>query len=249
MDCRTARLLLDYHRPRAAELPAEDAAELERHLASCPDCDGLCRAGQRMDDHVGRALRAVPVPDKLRDRLLGRLKTERRRVLRRKLLWSGGVAATAAAAVVAALFVVWQLTPHKPPQLDFQTVLAEQFTNYDSPSAEKVEQWFQEKRHVTMVAPTQFQYIYLAERDLGDFQGKRVPKLVFVRDTPAGVTRAHVYVLTRDQFDFDSLLALDERVSFGLRIKVLKSDSPDVKYLVIYEGENLKPLFIANDEA
>ncbi len=36
MDCKTARLLLDFYRPGATVLERADADALEGHLAACP---------------------------------------------------------------------------------------------------------------------------------------------------------------------------------------------------------------------
>ena len=70
MDCRTARLLLDFARPRPAELAAEEAAALEGHLTGCPECDSLARTERQLDgddallaayrEHFGITLRHVP---------------------------------------------------------------------------------------------------------------------------------------------------------------------------------------------
>ena len=43
MDCKTARLLLDFARPQAHELVAGRSAALESHLDRCPDCHRLAR--------------------------------------------------------------------------------------------------------------------------------------------------------------------------------------------------------------
>src|SRR5690242_15755148 len=107
MDCRTARLLLDYARPAPAELPGGDAAALEGHLTACPECEALARAERQADDRLGRAVRDVPVPDGLRDRLLARLGAERRRWYPRRLTWGGGTLAGAAAALLLA-FGLWR---------------------------------------------------------------------------------------------------------------------------------------------
>src|SRR5262249_34683822 len=154
MDCRTARLLLDFRRPRGGELPAEDAADLERHLSGCADCDAAWRAERRLDDHVGRAVRDVPLPPGLRERLLGRLEEERSAVLRRRVAWAArGVAV--AAAVLVGVFAWWHLVGSRPPELKYHELRDEDVTKYDARSAEDVQDWFRDHRQVSMVAPKQ----------------------------------------------------------------------------------------------
>ena len=65
MDCRTARHLLDYARPRVPELDRPDQEALDGHLAVCPECDALARAERQFDEHLGQAVRDVPVPQGL----------------------------------------------------------------------------------------------------------------------------------------------------------------------------------------
>src|SRR5204863_3538530 len=83
MDCRTARHLLEFSRPRASELEEQDQDALNGHLAVCPDCDAMARAEREADQHLGQAIRDVPVPHGLRERLMRRLREEREAWLRR----------------------------------------------------------------------------------------------------------------------------------------------------------------------
>src|SRR5437867_12201644 len=92
MDCRTARQLLEFARPRSLELEGSEAEALESHLADCPECGPLAQAERQIDDRVGRAMRAVVLPDGLRDRLLNGLRQDRRLARRR---WFGRVAVAA----------------------------------------------------------------------------------------------------------------------------------------------------------
>ena len=88
MDCRTARLLLDYHRPQASELASSEAGALEQHLSVCSECDALTRAERQADARLGKAMRDVPIPDRLRDRVLARLHADRRAATLNRLAWS-----------------------------------------------------------------------------------------------------------------------------------------------------------------
>ena len=77
MDCKTARLLLNFTRIDSQDLEEDEAEALASHLAGCQDCGAVTRAEQKLDDHIGRAMRHVTVPDGLRDRLLLRLANQR----------------------------------------------------------------------------------------------------------------------------------------------------------------------------
>jgi len=77
MDCKSARLLMEFARPGSAELDAGEADALQQHLADCLDCNALAAAERRADEHIGRAMRDVPLPEGLQERLLKRLTAER----------------------------------------------------------------------------------------------------------------------------------------------------------------------------
>jgi hypothetical protein len=243
MDCRTARLLLDFHRPRAGELPADEAADLERHLAGCPECDSAGRAERRLDEHIGRAVRDVPVPDGLREQLLARLKAERTAVFHRRLAWAARGGAVAAALLIGTF--VWWHYAQTPPRLDPETLLAEDFEKYDSPTPEKVQDWFKARCNVAMIAPRKFDYGHLAEYEMTTLKGKPVPKLVFHRWDESNRTRARVFVLARERFDLSDLPKVGEEVeTFGHKLTLDgPAESPDTRYLIIYEGAKLQALY------
>ena len=95
MDCRTARLLFEFARPRPAELDQQEAESLESHLRDCCESGQLARAEHEADEHLALAIQNVAAPDGLRDRIRKRTHTERRSWYRRRLR------DLAAAAVVA----------------------------------------------------------------------------------------------------------------------------------------------------
>lgn len=73
MDCRTAQQLLPYHGRAAAELTPSDAQALDVHLAECASCAAQLQTEQQLDTHFAQAVRAVPIPIGLRQRLVRRL--------------------------------------------------------------------------------------------------------------------------------------------------------------------------------
>src|SRR5262245_25872138 len=155
MDCRTARLLLDFVRPLAPELEAGEAEGLHDHLVDCPECRSIVHTERHLDDHIGQAVRAVPVPTDLQARILARLQRERKTWYRRRL-WAP---VTGAAAAVLLLAVWFGLGHHKPrvaPNLDFHALNLQAGSRPD-----QVENWFKESQHLVTVVPPQFNYNYL----------------------------------------------------------------------------------------
>lgn len=69
MDCRTARDILDVVRPGAVDPDDADVAAAATHLEDCDDCLLALRSQQALDRRIGRAIRDVPVPQGLRERL------------------------------------------------------------------------------------------------------------------------------------------------------------------------------------
>ena len=253
MDCRTARLLAEFQRPRSGELPPDEANALECHLASCPECDAAVRAERRLDEHFGPALRDVPVPDGLRERLLSRLREARLAPIRRKLAWTARGVAVAATLLIG-VFAWWYWIGSKPPHLDPETALYDDLGNYNARSAEEVQDWFRDRKHVTMLAPREFDYSYLTWCGMAPLQGKEVPLLIFQR-TEDAITRARVFVLAADQFDVGNLrieLANippaepnKEPVIESVGRKLVLHDSaeaPGTAYVIIFDGDDLKPL-------
>src|SRR5262245_5911450 len=104
MDCDNARLFLPFLTPGGKDLNGAEAAELHAHLEQCTTCNGLAMNGNRVDQSLGRAMRAVPVPAGMKERLLQRL-AEERGARRRKWLLRSAPVALAAAAVLLALFL------------------------------------------------------------------------------------------------------------------------------------------------
>ncbi len=239
MDCRTARLLLDYARPRSSELPVNEADALETHLAGCPECESLSRAERQLDAHLSRALCDVPVPDGLRSRLQTRLQAERGDRHRRLLAW--GARITAAAAVI--LVAVWLLLSwHSTVLSDIDPVAFRDRQREEDASTDrdKVERWFHKKYKVTTEAPGRFNYGLLLHRDLAYLEGKRVPMLLFNR----GEVWAKVYILSGKEWNLKNLRYHQPEESGGLTVEVWpnKPDNPNFAYLIIHQGNSLAPL-------
>lgn len=230
MDCKTARLLLEFSRPAPAELEAGDADALAGHLADCPDCDAIHQAGSAADARIGRAMRNVPVPADLRGKLLARLATDKDVWYRHRLLRVAAVAACIA--ILATLgHIFWN---YRPP-VDLAIALSQEVPQ----SPEEVERWFKEQAHVDMTAPAEFNYATLTHWSMAVYQGKQVPLLVFSNGTDS----ASIYVLSSRQFNLESLGNTPDSLSGHFNVKVLGYVPGDAyAYVAVYT--NLKPFLI-----
>jgi hypothetical protein len=197
MDCRTARLLLAFSRPGGSELRPAEAAELETHLHTCPECDALARSERRVDEHLGQTVRDVPLPVGLRQRIMDRLRKDRAASRRRWLVRAGSVAA--AVGLVALSGLLWAAL--SVPALPVEQILNDAHEFQASRDSANVTRWFQEKYHVSAEAPREIgdvplNYFYLADYGLESLQGKLVPRLLFVR----GSNSARIYLVSDWQF-------------------------------------------------
>src|SRR5262245_60926337 len=221
MDCNYARLLLTFARDHA-DLDQSEADLLEEHLNQCVECQVLSASERQADAALAKAMNAVPTPPGLKERVLAKLPRPRVR-------WRRWIATTAAAAAVVLLAITFSWHVWPPLQdPDFDNVPIVLVAN-EPQSAQTVEDWF-EKRNLTMAFPRQFDSGKLNAIYVADFQGRRVPKLVFI-DRASG-SAAHVYVLSDRQFNVDAELPSHYRT--------LKSMEPYKQngylYMVIYQG-------------
>jgi hypothetical protein len=246
MDCKAARLLLDFTRP--GELDPAEAGDLERHLADCPDCGPLARAERGLDRHLGRAVRRVEVPEGLRGRLLARLEADRGDLHRR---WAGH-ALRAAAAVAAVLLIglgvrewAWARRPVPDAVAAWEEVKQRHIA---PPGRDAVGQSF-ESLGVRTELPRGLNYALLAYHGVTEFQGERVPQLIFIRDEPP--CRAEVRILSDRQFNLADLPPTARQSEEGYPEKVELEVRPGRRFadLFIYTGEDLGWLRQRPDEA
>ena len=228
MDCNTARLMLTVIGPCRAELTEDDREVLEDHLADCPQCRVLAETERRLDDHLGRAIRDVPMPLALQDRLAARLTRERRNWYRRQALRGAG--ALAAAATLALGAWLWLGRHGALPGVDLEAAWYQVYEQSGSPP-ERVREWFQKTYNVQTLAPASFDYNSLRFYDLAEFQGKRVPLLLFIRDG----AHARVYILPRSEFDLDQVTAAP-----GYNVALLQHpNDSQFAYVAVYSSDHL----------
>jgi hypothetical protein len=244
MDCKSARLLLEFDRPAAGELDAAEAVVLQQHLQSCPDCHEAAQAERRLDEAVGQAMRAVPIPDGLRMRLLGRLQVDRDRWYRRFGL---RVAAAAAVFLLLAGGVTW-LGMNRPGKIDLPRAQA----NADERMAAtrtRVDEWLKHVGGQNLEAPPNFEYALLESYALTNFEGfQDVPTLYF--RSSGGRAFAKVFVLSGQRFDLSYIQGQADPSLKSGPVKVDVRTHPtnlEILYLVFYNSDNLTP-FLAKEQ-
>src|SRR5215213_2036154 len=122
MECSVAYQLLAFRRPGGpAEFAPEDAADLARHLATCPACAAAASRQEAFDTAVATAMKGVTVPNALRDKLLTDALAKQGALLRRKIYSHAAVAAAVLLAVGLAPGLVNRLFR---PTLDADAVAA-----------------------------------------------------------------------------------------------------------------------------
>jgi hypothetical protein len=247
MDCKTARLLLYFTHPRTAELEADEAAALEGHLADCSLCGTLAQSERRADNRIGQAMRAVPVPDGLRTRLLTQLDAEREHWYRRRLLRGAGVVAAAAAVILVAWLGISWRNDH-PPAPDSEAIAGEFLTDLANPSPDTVRESF-ERKGFKVTAPSDsdpkegLNYRLLRYYGVARFQGKSVPMLLFTH----GNAQARVYIISYRDFDLKAALASPPGFGSGCNIEFWPPPAPENRttprfaFVIVYTGDSLQP--------
>ena len=240
MDCRTARLLLDFSHPQAHELEAEEAGALEHHLDHCPDCHGLARAERRLDEQLGKAMRQVEVPSGLRERLLTRLEIDRNDWYRHRFGHGLRIAA-AAAAVLLLGWTAWHFSPGFASPVSAERV-HQDFLD-EVTAADRKQRAEETLKQLGLDGPLTdlLNYDLLSTPpSLGVLPGygkQRVPQLVFDQGGPPH-RHAVVYVIDPQQ-----RIALPENnallLSGPYKLETLSRPGERYGYLVLHNGENL----------
>ncbi|MBI1914263.1 MAG: hypothetical protein HYS12_05935 [Planctomycetes bacterium] len=251
MDCRTARHLLEFSRPCASELDDHDQDALHGHLAVCPDCDSTARAEREADQHLGQAVRDVPIPQGLRERLMRRLREEREAWYRRWLARGVRVVAAVAAVVLIAWFGLSSWRKHNLPRLDPDqlTKVALERHQYAPPDRDEAEAWFRKNGH-RVATPDDFNYSFLFSFHLGEFLDKKVPCLLFVRTDDEGRQSqvAWVYILSKEQFDLKALEDKFESPSGSHFKSQVWHPQPEFAYVIVYSGDRLDDMLVSKKD-
>jgi hypothetical protein len=218
-------------------MTSEDAADVTAHLAGCDACRHTTVAEERTDEILARAMRAVPEPTGLRDRLLARLARERRRWYRRL-----DVRIAAAAAVLLAVGVgIWCVQPGPAPVnlAELAARLERMPTN-----AEQAELALSAPGRPVQV-PDDFNYGLLVHCGPTQFQGRLTPTLDFqtvdARPGAPVVYHARIYILSDSQFDLKALESHSLAPAGPYNIEIRRSLDGRTAYLIVFTGGRLDP--------
>jgi hypothetical protein len=248
MDCNNARLLLNFYRPPAGDLSGPEAEELEHHLDLCSECNALASAECRLDQHLGRAMRAVEVPAAVRRNILGALAVQRSAWNRR---WFGRASRVAvAAALLLAISTGWYFwSAFRTREISLDKVA--NAVNYDTPRDQDHANDVLKHLGTDAVAPSFVNYAYLTGSpslaELPGYPGVKVPQFVFTRESARdGGSRAVLFALDRRRFPIEDM-EMPNSGQFSVAV-YQPSDDDRRRYLVLYTGDSWEWLKV-NDAA
>src|SRR5262249_15848621 len=99
-----------------------------------------------------------------------------------------------------------------------------------SSSPDQLSIWYRENYNLDVVPPAGLDYNALRFYDLGDFQGKRVPVLLFIRET----ANARVYILSPNESDLRIVVEAP-----GYKVKYFHHPTEEsVAYVAVYSSDN-----------
>jgi hypothetical protein len=236
MDCNAARALLPLatHAPDAPSGP--EAAALRDHLATCSECDALFRAEMRLDAHLGRAMRNVPVPTTLKQQILTRLENQRWRDCRQRL-WKTTHGLVAAAALLLALGAVWWW--FSLPRTSFDGQESHVAFNITRPTNQEAASTALQQLGYDDCGPEFVRYEYcisVGDGDLPGYPSQRAPRLVFVGPGE------HAIIIGVDTRRYKVQPAEFAEKGYKYRGEVLHTGSRWA-YLILYTGENWNWLY------
>jgi len=242
MDCSTARLFIPFHRPGGRDLDGPEAADLDSHLAQCSECNGLAMTQDRLDQCLGKAMRAVEVPRSLRGQILERLAARPTRKPRWIAYSVRGLAAAAAVLLAVGWFVFYN--PVRRP-LDAEAI----FVSFNLSRPAQQDEVNAQVRQLGARAgsPGFVNYAFLTgSPSLAILPGTqddkspvKVPQLVFQR----GDRHAVVYVVSRKAFRLEE--PSNPTDGYTYRLEVVQPEGSEFAYLVLYTGPNWDWLKVA----
>jgi hypothetical protein len=235
MDCKTARLLLDFARPQARELEAEEAEALESHLDHCPDCHSQARGERLFDERLGKAMRQVEVPAGLREQLLARLESARGDWYRQRFAHAARLCAAAAVLLVLGWFGWLWVREHWVTPIDTQRVanaIANDAT--EDPKARTKRQLKALGADTPLSGELDYNLLacppFLAE--LPGYPGHMVPSLLFVRNGRV----ARVYLIRENAIPEGTPRTINDS---SFKAELWGEPGEPYRYLIIHDGDDL----------
>jgi hypothetical protein len=229
MECRDAQFYLRLRRHTGDELGSDVTGALDGHLAGCPACAGDARGAASFDRAITSAMRAVPMPAGLRERLITHTATKQGAILRGRLYRTGALAAAVLVFIAFGLGLISTTRPKIEPY-----DLAQQADEQVSNPEESTRQWLAEQKLPDRL-PENFDYDLLLFRGFGPVNGKKVPVVVF--RSPEGGGFAQVYIF-RHNGEFDRKDIRDAQASFThAKVVIRDPESPrGATYVIVYTG-------------
>lgn len=231
MECRDAQFYLRLRRHTADELGPDVTAALDGHCATCPACAADARASAAFDRALASAMRAVPVPSGLRERLITRAARAQGAALRRTAYRVGGL-------VVAALLLVGiglSLYSKTRPQVNTDELVRKADELYQNPP-EYARQWLAaEKLPEDLPQEWRFDYSLLVHCGHERIGSGFAPVMVFrARQDPNWIAKVYMF---REGGEFDTREMREAQAShFSTQIVVGRQQWRNVRYLAVYYG-------------
>jgi hypothetical protein len=237
MDCKSARLLLDFARPQARELEAEEAEALESHLDHCPDCHSRARSERQVDDILGRAMRQVEVPAGLRDQLLVRLEKARGDWHRQRFAHAARLSVAAAALLLLCWAGWYWVREHWVTPINLDRVANTVVNDATEDPLSRTERQLKALGADTPLPSQLFDFHLLAcppfLAELPGYPGRMVPSLLFVRNGRV----ARVYLIPEKAIPKDTLRTIP---GGSFKAELLDWEDGPYRFLVIYDGGDLE---------
>jgi len=251
MDCDNARLYLPYLTPGGKDLDGAEADELRAHLEQCSACNALAMNARRLDQHLGRAMRAVEVPVGMKPRILERLGGDRggfKRRLRQRISWVAAVAASLLVTFLA--YGYWTRQRLK----DIDPAYLVQSASVGGHNQEEANKALV-RLGAQKLAPN-YNYAYLfGEPALAEppgHEGRKVPQFTFIRQ-PVTLTQARkepevaiVYAFPKGQYDVGRPGPADS--NYRYKVAVRTQDDPTCDYLILYNGKDYNWLLLSDEQ-
>jgi hypothetical protein len=237
MQCRDAQFYLRLRRHAGDELGADVASDLDRHITGCPGCQTDARSAESFDRAVAVAVRAVPVPAGLRDRLLTLASTHRGTAIRRKMYRVAALAASLFLGIGLAFGVFWV----SRPKIDTTVMVMDADEMIQNPEG-ALSRWLADQKFPDQL-PRSFDPDLLISLGTERVQGKDVPVAVFRHPTERGF--AKVYLFRTD--GTYNLRELQEAQASHTMIQVINDPAQfrGVQYVILFtadHGPNEDPL-------
>ncbi len=228
MECRDAQFYLRLRRHAADELGPDVTAALNDHLVGCLACAADAGAAASFDRAMTSAMRAVPVPGGLHERLVRHVATKQGAILRNRAYRAGALVAASILVACIGLGLFSNTRPTINPD-DYVQRADEQVKDPEGTT----QKWLAEQKLPDRL-PVDFDYDLLVFRGFERVNGKYVPVVVF--RAPEGNGFAKVYVFAANgQFDHKDIR--DAQASHATaKVVIGQERCRGATYVVVHTG-------------